>query len=212
MIWNGKDRRRRLKPPVSILLAGGLFLLLPFANYFYLKHYFHIKTHDFTWIFMVLDPFSAVLLILPFFIGIGLLKVRKWGYWSLFAYSITLLLHNAAGIIISREIFQIGIFIQSFIGLFIILFFLRKDISAPYFKMYPRGWRGQKRSPIVMDVILDGTSYKTKDISETGIYAEWAGCAKNLGDAVSIEMGGTAKVGGIVRIDENGVGIAFRKS
>ena len=62
-----------------------------------------------------------------------------------------------------------------------------------------------------MDVSLDGTLYKTKDVSETGLYAEWAGCPKNLGDAVAIEMDGTATVGGIVRIDENGVGIAFRK-
>ena len=103
-------------------------------------------------------------------------------------------------------------------GFGLIVFFLRKDISAPYFKLYPRGWRGEKRKPVELDVIIDDRKYKTKDVSSNGVYVDWKDCDKELGDEIIIRfkqvdnnsLPKEAKVG-IVRIDEVGVGLAFRK-
>ena len=104
-----------------------------------------------------------------------------------------------------------------FLDFGLIVFILRKNISAPYFKLYPRGWRGKKRNPIEVNVVLDDKEFKTKDISSNGIYLDWKDCDKNLGDEVVLEfkedislVPRTTKAG-IVRIDETGVGLAFRK-
>jgi hypothetical protein len=107
---------------------------------------------------------------------------------------------------------------RTVLGFGLIVFFLRKDISSPYFKLYPRGWRGEKREPVELDVIIDDREYKTKDVSSNGVYVDWKNCEKELGDEIIIRfkqpdntMLPTETKVGVVRIDESGVGLAFRK-
>ena len=147
-------------------------LLLPVINYFSIKKYYNISGSGFRWM-TAMDTLDLILLAVPCIIGIGLLSVKKWAWWSLLFYVSALTINNTVALFKNQDVFHLSALLQTLVGISLILFFLRKDISAPYFKMYPRGWRGQKRKPVVMNVMLDGTLYKTKDISETGLYAEW---------------------------------------
>ncbi len=177
--------------------------LLPVINYLRIKKYYNISGSGFRWM-TVMGTADLIFLAVPCIIGIGLLSVKKWVWWSLLFYASALTINNTIALFRNQDIFHLSALLQTLVGIALILFFLRKDISTPYFKMYPRGWRGQKRTPIVMDVILDGTLYKTKDISyarqfrrgrfltcPTGLYAEWIGCTKNLGDAEMDDVVGT---------------------
>jgi hypothetical protein len=116
--------------------------------------------------------------------------------------------------------FHIQSTLLTIFGFTLIFFFLRKDISAPYFKLYPRGWRGENRKPIEIEVTIDGKGYQTLDVSNTGIYVDWKNCEKELGDEVLIIFKPDSNLNssvlketkaGVVRIDESGVGLAFRK-
>ncbi|HNF28616.1 MAG TPA: hypothetical protein PKV80_29390, partial [Leptospiraceae bacterium] len=133
-------------------------LFLPVLNYFSIKKYYNISGSGFYWI-TAIDTVDLILLAVPCMIGIGLLAVKKWAWWSLLFYVSALTLNNTAALFRNQDIFHLSALLQTLVGIALILFFLRKDISAPYFKMYPRGWRGQKRTPVAMDVSLDGTLY-----------------------------------------------------
>jgi len=128
----------------------------------------------------------------------------------LIGYDFSLLITN-------NSLFNGGVLFRTILGFGLIVFILRKNISAPYFKLYPRGWRGEKRNPIELEVLLDDEEFKTKDISPNGIYVDWKNCDKKLGDEVLLEFKKENSIiprttkAGIVRIDETGVGLAFRR-
>lgn len=94
------------------------------------------------------------------------------------------------------------------------VYFLKKDISAPYLKMYPRGWRGEKRKPIQIQVCINGTDRLTKDISEAGFYVDWNDVPFEINAEVAVEIETERDkrlfVAGVVRKDMNGAGFAFR--
>jgi hypothetical protein len=82
--------------------------------------------------------------------------------------------------------------------------------------------RGEKREPIILDVQIDGNNFKTKDVSLNGVYIDWVDCDKELGDELILKFTTKIRVhsdnnltnevkAGIVRIDNTGVGLAFRK-
>jgi hypothetical protein len=128
-------------------------------------------------------------------------------------YSTLLISYNLFGLIQSKEIFDLAVLGRTVLGTLVVLYFCRKDISAPYFKMYPRGWRFQKRKPIELDVVIDNKNYKTKDISGTGVYVE-----TDLNPELNTELKLSLKLpnevldltAGVVRIDSEGIGLAFR--
>ena len=80
--------------------------------------------------------------------------------------------------------------------------------------IHPRGWRLQKRKPIEIDVTIDNENKKTKDICKNGFYVNWINCEKEINQEVNVNFKLNDILfdlkGGIVRIDESGVGIAFR--
>ena len=142
-----KDRRKRLSVPLSLKLAGLIFISLPIFNYFLINRELGLHQLGPFVLLKVLNPLQTILLLLPFPIGIGLFLGRKLAWWSLLVYISCLILYDAVQVYMTADFFNIGALFRSLVGIALILFFLRKDISAPYFKMYPRGWRGQKRTP-----------------------------------------------------------------
>ncbi len=76
------------------------------------------------------------------------------------------------------------------------------------------GWRLEKRKPIQISVKINDFVTQTKDISPTGVYADYANSDLQPNQKVSLEfsyLDNTFSLeSGIVRVDPNGIGIAFR--
>jgi hypothetical protein len=213
-----KERRKRFSRPTSIICIGIILCTLPFINSFLILKELGLGKYDLSVILKSLTFIQIILLILPLPIGIGLLMIRKWAWWSILLYFPTLIIYDISLLLSTNSVFNIGVLFRTVLGFGLIVFFLRKDISSPYFKLYPRGWRGEKREPVELDVIIDDREYKTKDVSSNGVYVDWKNCEKELGDEIIIRfkqpdntMLPTETKVGVVRIDESGVGLAFRK-
>lgn len=160
------------------------------------------------------DIFAILLLLMAFVVGIGLLSVRRWGWYFFLFYASCLILYNMQVFYLSPKLENFIFLFNSLVGVFAVFYFSKKDISAPYFKMYPRGWRLQMRKPIVVEVEIDNAKFKTTDLSLGGFYILWSDCNYEINQEISFKIFIEDKVhslkAGIVRLDENGVGIAFR--
>lgn len=154
-------------------------------------------------------------LFFPIVVGVGLLLVKKWGWWVFIGYSVLLIGYNSFLFATAHNAWNMGSLVRAILGTAIVIYFARKDISAPYFKMYPRGWRLQKRIPILTEVQVDEKRLKTKDISVRGLYVDWDNCKLELSSEVIMNLQlndrSLSIKGGIVRIDPAGIGIAFRE-
>lgn len=208
------ERRSRIRPPWTLIVFGTIYAVMPFLNYFGLSNQLHIPWSMPALVFRSLHPLQIILLIAPLFVGIGLLFVQKWGWWLCLVYSVCIVAYNIGAFLFRPGWYNAGALAQTILGTAAVFYFVQRDIAAPYMKMYPRGWRGQKRRPVEITVHIDNDDFRTRDVSGRGLYALWPECDKNAGDAVKInfELGGKSYAldAGIVRIDEEGVGIAFR--
>jgi hypothetical protein len=207
-------KRRRISRPMPLIIAGVIFLIIPFLNYLIISYQMQIPLAFPLLILSTLSPLQVGLLFAPILVGIGLLSVRKWGYFVFIGYSAILILHNLFMFAASPLLYNLGALTQTFLGTAIILYFIRKDISAPYMHMYPRGWRLEIRKPIVIDVRISEKAMKSLDFSLSGFFVSWDQCPYQISDEILVEFDlGNEKFkmqSGIVRIDDKGVGIAFR--
>lgn len=163
------------------------------------------------YVFSKMDPVVAILMVLSFSVGIGLLLVKRWGWWLLFGFSALLIGYNVWAVISLPDYWvNVMYLINSILGLAAAVYFLRPDISTPYMKMYPRGWRFEKRHPVHAKVKINGQEFQTRDLSTRGLYVDWPDCDLDVGQEVDVEIDGLLLKAGVVRIDGNGTGIAFR--
>ena len=208
-------KRKRVARPLTLKLAATALILFPFVNLVALAWQYGFPLSRLHIAILNIDIFALVLLILPIPIGIGLLMVKKWAWWALLVFTALLIFYNVYVAIGSPAGFNYLAVAQSILGMGILIYFLRRDVSAPYFKMHPRGWRGQKRSPVSLPLKLDGKDLPMVDLSASGFYAKWPDCDLELNSAVSIEISANKEdslraTGGVVRVDGNGIGVAFR--
>lgn len=211
-----QDRRKRISRPLPILVFGSVFLLLPVVSYVNFADEFGVMPKDFMVILSRINTIALFLSIFPIFIGIGILSVKKWGWWSFLAYSISVLIYNLI-VLVSEPTRLVGNLLnltQSLVGFSAIFYFLKPDIAAPYMNVDKRGWRFQKRKPIEIPVLIASIQTKTIDLSATGLYAEWKSQNLELNQEVDVEFDFAltkfkAKAG-VVRIDAIGIGLAFR--
>ncbi|MBK8397316.1 MAG: PilZ domain-containing protein [Leptospiraceae bacterium] len=208
------ERRKRISRPIPIIVFGVLFLILPFINYVNFAYQFQIPFTNVMEVLKTVDIVAIFLAVIPFAVGIGILLVKRWGWFLFLGYSGMVLFYNSIVLISEPSELNILTLIQSFVGFSAIFYFLKPDISAPYMKMYGRGWRFQKRKPIEVEISIDGKKLKTKDLSSTGFYVEWIEFPYELNqelkvsfpiDALTLEL-----KAGVVRLDSLGAGIAFR--
>jgi len=208
------ERRRRVSLPWTLLIFGVIFLILPFMNYWAMAQRFQIPLRYPGIVLRHINIFELILLLLPFLVGAGLILVKRWAWYLFLGYSAALMAYNTVILILSRRFYNASALVQTALFVAAAFYFLRKDISAPYMKMYPRGWRLQKRKPVIVDVIVDGIRRRTTDVSDSGFYVEWEDCYRSPGEEVHV----TFRLGendyssraGIVRVDEDGAGVAFR--
>lgn len=210
------DRRKRISRPLPILVFGSVFLLLPIVNYINFAYQLEVSPKDFSVILSRIDSIALILAIFPVVVGIGILLVKKWGWWSFLAYSVTVLFYNLIVLISepNQLISNLLNLVQSLIGFSAMFYFLKPDISAPYMNVDKRGWRFQKRKPIEIPIFLNGVPTKSIDLSATGLYVEWKGSDFELNQEVDISfefaLTKFSTKAGIVRIDAVGLGLAFR--
>jgi hypothetical protein len=208
------ERRKRISRPIPIIVFGILFLLLPFINYINFAYQFQIPFQNVLEVVKTVDSIGLILSVIPFAVGIGILLVKRWGWFLFLAYSFLVLFYNTMVLISEPSELNILTLIQSTIGFAAIFYFLKPDISAPYMKMYGRGWRFQRRRPIEADLSINGLKLKTRDLSATGFYVEWRDCPYELNQAVNVSLPMETQTlelrAGVVRLDSLGAGIAFR--
>lgn len=208
-------RRKRLAKPKALVVFGMAFLALPIMNFlaFSVQNRISLQFPDRA--FQSMDPVFLVLLFAPFFAGIGLIRIKKWGWYFFLGYALVLICYNLIVLFLNPVIFNLAAIINAGLGVLAVFYFTRRDISTPYMKMYPRGWRGQRREPLQIPVEIDGVQLMTRDLSRTGLYVEWPECPHDPTDAVGIRFtleGHFFELdGGVVRVDGTGAGVAFRE-
>ena len=212
-------KRKRIARPPTLVFFGVVFLCLPLVNIGTLLYLFRLW--DPIQLFRTLHPLMTLLIFIPLPIGIGLLMVKKWGWRLCLAYSTALIIYNVYAFIDKPILYNLGVIFPAVLFLIVLIYFVRPDISAPYFKLYPRGWRLQKRLPLELQVRINQELVTTTDISSAGFYARRGELELDTGEEVSLELFDLdnnpiqEKVpadlkGGVVRVDPDGVGIAFR--
>ncbi len=208
------DRRKRIRRPWTLIVFGLFFLIWPFANYVVLARQFGIPLDMPLPVIQNLKWIQIALMVIPIPVGLGLLMVKKWAWWLFLIFSATLIIYNLVALISMPVLYNFWALAQAVISMSAVYYFTREDISAPFMKVYPRGWRLQKRTPVEIDVEINGMLMRSKDVGSRGIYVMWHDCPSSPGDEVSIYFKLGAEPfqlhGGIVRVDPDGAGIAFR--
>lgn len=208
------ERRKRISRPLPVIVFGILFLILPFVNYINFAYHFQIPFESFVEVLNSVDVIAIILAVLPFAVGIGILLVKRWGWFLFLFYCVSVLIYN--GVVSFSEPSEANILtlIQSALGFAAMFYFLKPDISAPYMKMYGRGWRFQIRKPIEVDINVNDLKLRTRDISPTGFFVEWLNCPLELNQEVNVTLYIDKQTlelkAGVVRLDSVGAGIAFR--
>lgn len=187
---------------------------MPLVNYVAIAMRTGTAIVDVEAVFARLNAFEIALLFGSIPVAVGLLLVKKWGWWSFLAYAVALIVYNATVFALQPFAGNLGALLLALFGMLAIAYIMRNDISAPYIKMYPRGWRLQKRKPLVFEIVANNIMRRTKDAHERGVYIEWPDCKLEPGAAVSLAFRLNDNrydlSGGVVRTDPDGVGVAFR--
>ena len=215
-----KERRKREKKPLAIIIIALVFFSLPFFNYFSLIIRHNIAVTDFVTGFERLtEPpigiLGMILLFLPFAVGAAILSVRKWGWYFFISYAISLIIFNVAILIKHPSGYNIFANIQTLFLFSAIIYFMQKNISAPYMDAIPRGWRMQNRKLIEIPISINGQTFTTKDIGDGGLFVKWPDCDKEINEefTVSFNISNESfnEKGAIVRKNDEGAGVAFRE-
>jgi hypothetical protein len=226
-------KRKRIHRPNTLIAFGIFFLILPFLNYIGIAIRFKHMLIEFSNIMGELYSLEMILLVIPVFVGVGILLVQTWGWWLFIFYAILLTLHNSITIFHDPAVYNLNSLIQTVIAFAAIYYFLKKEVSAPYLfrpkdnlvlsnilenygNMFniPNGWRRAKRRNAEIRINLSNHALVTKNLSSSGFYADWIDPPFQPNDAVQIDFKINDKSydlkGGVVRVDETGIGIAFR--
>jgi hypothetical protein len=197
-----------------LVIIGLVFILFPFANYLLLSFLYRIPLNEPVLLFNKLNPLGNFLAFFLIIVGVGLLSITRWGWYLFLFYMPVFILYSLISYFITPDTYYLTVMILSAFGFLAIIFFTRKNISVPYMHIHRRGWRMQKRIPIGLDISVNGTERKTRDFGEKGFFLSWPDCPQQLGAEVDIFFTFNNEnfhfVGGIVRVEETGVGIAFR--
>lgn len=211
------ERRRRLRKPKLLISFSILILLLPVSNYIGMS-----MKYDFPWylpyhLIQYANLPEWILLISSFLSGLGLIFIKRWGWWLFILSSFTFILYNSYGFLTIPNSATKGPLIQTFIVTFALAYFLQRDIFIPYLKLYTRGWRLLRRYPIVINININDTIFKTENISLGGIFIKANECNFKINSEVAVYFE-LAKEGfwtkaGIASITPGyGFAIAFRNT
>lgn len=210
------ERRKRIQRPKELIIISILLILSPVYNYILQLKMLGYGFNLIGFQNLKFNLIEYLFLFIPVVCGIGLYYIQKWAWYLFLIYSSILISFNLYSVILRPIKYNFYSLFESSIVLIGVIYFLRKDISAPYFKMFPRGFRGEKRKPIQIDLKVNNEIKKTRDFTNSGFYVHWVKVNFQLNQEVEVELEDKIKLkAGVVRIDyENdetfGVGFAFR--
>ena len=197
-----------------LVAFGVLFLVLPLVNLLGLAWHRSIPLSETMRIVRGMPTLMFLFWVTPPAVGIGLLRVSRWGWWLFLVYAPSLALYNLIVYLRVATLYNTAAIGQTLIALGAMAYFLRRDAYAPYLSATARGWRHARRVPLVVPISIDGVARKTINLSGRGCYVEWPGCDRRPGDAVALELELLGQrftlTGGITRIGATGIGVAFR--
>jgi len=203
-----------LKLPPAIKIIAALLIASPLFNYVFTAYKLNLRLDEPLLVFRNLSLLVLFLFFAPAAAGLGLMRIRRWG-WRLFVgYGIILIAYNTSVLLRRLDGENIFLYAHTIIALILMFYFLRKDIAAPYFSLETRGRRRSRRTPASLNVSINGETKALRDISRKGIYVLFPSCPLRLNSRTEVILNAGKEsivvTGGIVRIDQDGVGIAFR--
>ncbi|HNI97300.1 MAG TPA: PilZ domain-containing protein [Leptospiraceae bacterium] len=173
--------------PIPIKTIGIFFLLIPFISFiataelsFADPNAVNIKgfSQRISDISSRFDYVSISLNIVSIIVGLGILGVKRWGFFLFLAFFSVLIGH---GVFLLAKFGFTEDFIQNLLvtllPFFVILYFLNQEISTPYLTLLPRGFRNKWRIEIPLKGSVTLSSGKkiplvTMDISPSGCLAK----------------------------------------
>ncbi|MCB1319718.1 MAG: DUF2127 domain-containing protein, partial [Leptospiraceae bacterium] len=203
--------RVRYRLPKALIVFGSILIASPVLNYFALASSLGIPFSYPRLVLSFVNPWIVPLLILPVIIGVGLLRIKKWAWYLFMIYAPVLIGYNVYVLIERPDAFNISALLITILFGAALVFIAHKDISAPYVKMYPRGFRLEKRRPLQLELTINGQPRTTRDLSDTGVYVDWPDCPLEPGHTVKLqhpELNGERSAT-VVRVDAAGVGLFF---
>ena len=199
------------KKPPPLVVIGAIYLLLPAFNVLSLMARFRVGLVAALLHFPLAG--HALMLAAPV-VAVGLFRVRRWAYFLFLGHAAVLLCYNLYFVLkYSHSYYWLSLF-QTGCGIAVIGYFLRREVSAPYLSLVPRGWRHHLRQKVVCGAEVDGKRHLTNDLSETGCFLVETGDALRLGQRLrlALETGAEARLhlsGRVIRLGPEGCGVRF---
>ncbi len=207
-------RRRRYDRPWSLWVFGLALLVSPIANYIAIARYYGLSVTAVGEVFSHLSFISKLLITLPVPLAIGILLVRRWAWWLFLVYAPLLVLHNLYAIYVNPSSFNTQALGGALFGTSLMIYFLRRDVFAPFLHTGKRGWRRASRKALTIDVHVSGVTLKSRDVSLSGVFVEWPDCPHTVNTGVTVVLqfpsGPLELNAGIVHVSAHGAGLAFR--
>lgn len=209
-----KNRRKREKQPRRIKIIAGIIIFLPIYNLLVMSYYYKISIIMIDKIFAQLTITQIVFIFFSIPVGVGLLVVKRWVWFLFLGYTTSLILYNVYGITQFPSKYNYFSLVETIFFSMIMFYFLRKDIYSPYKSLATRGWRRNRRYQKEILIYIKNTTKTTKNISMSGFYLDWENSNLKVNDSMRIKIEKENKFieieVGVVRIDETGVGFAYR--
>ncbi len=210
--------------PTPIKIIGTYFLITPLVSYIATAYKLELPLLDAKAILASFDKLNIALNLMGFLVGIGILGVKKWGYFIFLAFNSALIIHGFYllfqfnGIetdVMSKERLILNLII-TVLPFFLILYFLNSEISTPYLTLLPRGFRKKWRTEIplkgtLIDSLGNKLNVTTLDVSPTGCLAVVDGYISDEDDfALTFDIEKEWKVAAsVIRIQGENVGLRF---
>jgi len=181
------------KLPLTIKIIGLFYLLTPVFSYLWTAYAQGIPFWDFANLLRLFSPMALVLNLAGLILGVGILGVKRWGYFLFLGFNLYLVGHGlyliSLGGMTKQFIWNLFITLLPF---FLNMYFLNKEISTPYLTLIPRGFRKKWRIEIPLAGAIKVNPFeilkmKTMDISPTGFLASVDGKI-DLGSTVVVQM------------------------
>ena len=213
--------------PTPIKIIGTYFIITPLVSYIATAYKLDLPLTNAKVILASFDKLNIILNLMGFLVGVGILGVKKWGYFVFLAFNSALIIHGfyllfqyhgveTDFINTERLILNLVITILPF---FLILYFLNSEISTPYLTLLPRGFRKKWRTEIplkgnLLDSLGNTLAVTTLDISPTGCLATVDGYISDEDDfTLTFDIEKEWKVdASVVRIQNENVGLRFNYS
>ncbi len=208
------ERRKRMKRPRILFILALIILVIPFTNYTGMALKRDLSPFDPLKVFLVLSIREYIFLFSSFFAGLGLLLIRRWGWWLFVSAATLFIVHNFYNFFMYTSSWKPGAILHTGLIIFALGYFLRKDIYMPYLQIHRHGWRLLKRYNLTIDMLINGEKKETQNISNGGCFVHWEDCPLEDSEEVTLEFSlGEAAFnlkGGVAATNSSGAGIAFR--